>query len=387
MYTVLTSDLHLHPHRIGSRGAGLDRLDDGLRVLDDSLALAQQWQASWVMLGDFKLPRTFWPQNALTGAYAVLTRYPTVPKLLLAGNHDGHGTWGSGLRPFRNLPQTRIIDTPQLLRLPGFGLVACWPGNRSFDEFPAFRRQALARRVKVLFTHVMLSTALVGTTVLPGKGIPLWAIGRRRPFDLIVSGDIHTGQRLVQYGSARPFWSPFRILARVEQAEHGYLVRRAGPWGGDVIYPGSPYQQSWGEQADWPKGVLRVECASGRLWLHPSRAPRFRLIDWRLIEWPRVTLVAAAAWQDDIVRVMPGPWAADPRAGAILERIRERSGARCFEVMLPPPVSRSGRLAVDPTLSTRQLLEAYITTRADSDVPLGQLLQAGLELVEPPGDA
>jgi len=254
---VATADVHLHPYRVCSRDGGHDRLMDGLSVLRQSLELARKHQAVWLMCGDFKQPKTNWPQEALTGAHEVLRAFGDVTKVMVAGNHDARGQGGSGLAPFADV--AHVVHEQGILELPRGGpVIACFPWDSNLDSSSV---QKMVRVADLVAAHAFLQGIVIGPedAHLGGKGVP---IGRYGAFKVAVFGDIHKGQ-----WRSNGVWTPFPM--------NGGIVREAGPWRGEVFYPGSPYQINWGERNDPAKGALVLDLETGEAVLHPLKAPRF----------------------------------------------------------------------------------------------------------------
>ena len=260
---VVTADCHIHPYKLCSHNNGADRLRDGLGVLNWSLQLAERESAVWVMAGDFKQPKTNWPQEALTGAHEILRRYPDVTKIMVAGNHDAYGLGGSGLAPFRDVASIVEGEAEQvgdLLCVPfGADLKAVKPNNNNLP----------------IIAHAFIKGAFIGPEDfrLPGKGVDLADYGQ---FPVAFFGDIHKAQ--VRHAS-----DPLRgRMAYWQPIESAGTIRTKGPWRGEVYYPGSPYMQNWGERNDRVKGVLLVDLKTGIVQMMKSpnaSAPRYVQIE------------------------------------------------------------------------------------------------------------
>jgi DNA repair exonuclease SbcCD nuclease subunit len=256
---VVTADVHIHPWPICSRDHGGDRLRDGLSVLEQSLKLAAKHDAAWIMAGDFKQPKTNWPQEALTGAHEILRLFPGVTKFMLMGNHDALGLGGSGLAPFKDCA-TVIESEAEEHR----GIL--------FVPFGADLTAVKKNKHLPIVAHAFLKGAFIGPEDFrkPGAGADLEDYG---PFPVAFFGDIHKAQFRVPADPTtgrKPSWLP------IEQAG---LVRGKGlggpGWKGEVFYPGSPYMQNWGERNDGVKGFLLADLKSGQVDMIESFAPHF----------------------------------------------------------------------------------------------------------------
>lgn len=265
MKLVCVADAHLHPFRVCSTDGGHDRLLDGLSVLRQSLALARDLGAVWVMAGDFKQPKTSWPQEALTGAHALLREYSDVAKVMVAGNHDAEGIGGSGLAPFKDV--ATVVESPQIVTPREDLELVCAPWNADRKTVRTLINARAVHQRSVLVAHGYLQGCMLGpeSTRLSDKGIPLEEYG---DFKVAIFGDIHKGQWR-RPGDAKKR-TPAAWLA-YDKAQ----VRAGGEWKGEVYYCGSPYQQNWGERNDPAKGALVVDLATGYIALKELKAPKF----------------------------------------------------------------------------------------------------------------
>jgi DNA repair exonuclease SbcCD nuclease subunit len=335
---VATSDLHVHPFRVGSANGGRDRLQDGLSAMRQSLDVARREGCTWVFCGDLKMPKNVWPQDALNGVINLLYEYDDVEKLMVPGNHDGlFGEFGSGLAPFRSL--TTVHDKPFV-----GDCLAVWPyGGKRLGELPEFLKRAeQMQRPRILLAHLMFRGVALGPTDahLPQAGSPVDAFGIGDVFDLAVVGDIHKGQIYLSTSAKRPTrsWKSFTDYGQRVYA--GGVVPIRGPrpgksaWAGEVIYPGSPYQQSWGEVNEWPKGSVVVDVATGEVTLAVSTSPRFRSFEIETMDELRGMADTLASedriqLEGDIVRLhVADSVLSDRGAAKIVELIRSESKAR-----------------------------------------------------------
>lgn len=383
MRIVVTADLHVHPYRMHSADGGRDRLTDGLSVLTQTLVQARKHKAMWVFLGDLKVPKTFWPQEALTGCLDVLRKFPDVEKIMLPGNHDGDGPHGSGLEPFAD-QTTTIIREPTVLR----GGLAAVPFGTPIDKRAELIAEAKAVGCRVLLTHGFLAGVFLGAadTRLPGKGMTLdeWGIGDI--FSVAFFGDIHKGQRLVRQTNHAPCWISYsessgtlkpRSIRKgkiaIENLEYGAgvplapVVRDPASWRGEVFYPGSPYQQSWGEVNDGMKGSLLVDLETGGVQLLPCFAPRFVLV-----EDPTGSDEELACIRGNFVRVV----------GECLppEFAERRPRSLQFIKRQAPTVVQ--RAEVHAGLAVEDMLERYVEARPLEGFKPDLVLSAGRKMVK-----
>lgn len=376
---VFTADLHVHPYKLESRDGGVDRLADGLSALRQTLDYARQRGATWVFGGDAKVPRRSWPHDALTGWLDVLKLYPDVEKVFVAGNHDGDGEWGSGLRPFA--PYGAVVDRPTIS-----GGVAYWPASAPQGDLEAFLGDAAAS-ADVLVGHGYVAGAKTGPEDFRApSSLTLERLGllaSRPRFRVALFGDVHKGQILVRGKRGRtPEWSPFTAFPRGALAGEVPL-RGAGEWRGEVVYPGSPYAQNWGEREDGPKGCLLVDLESGEVTFLPVRGPRYLLYDWR--EEPARQRVADAVrdWPENFVRVLVGDWYGDEREAEINGR---RGAERSFEVVVTRARRVEQRAEIHGGMSEDELLRAYVRARplqsAGVAVDEDQCVAAGAALLK-----
>lgn len=380
MNIVCTADLHLHPWRLCSLDGGKDRLRDGLSVLRQTLGFAQERGCPWVFAGDMKVPKLSWPQEALTGALELFDEYADVEKLMIPGNHDGDASHigGSGLAPFHK--HAMVVEKPCVVELSGGELaVAPWQAKRSLEGMVS---EAAKRRVRVLLSHGFLAGTLLGPdeTRLPGKGLALADLGIGEAFDLALMGDVHKGQRLVQRRNHPPTWESWAVLAKPGKSPR---VRAPAPWGGEVVYAGSPYQQTWGERNDGPKGAILVDLQSGAIDLLETVAPRYRLVELPELKFDAMerVLKQAGAWQGDFVLARISEVALRGAGQGFVEKLREASQARWFHVAPIRGKKTEQRSEVHMGMGQRELLEAYMKARPyEGPVPAPQILAAGLQL-------
>lgn len=388
---LCSADWHVHPHRLQSQDNGRDRMQDGLSALDQSLSLAQEHDAAWVGCGDFKQPRTIWPQEALNGIRDAFLRYPSVPKLLIPGNHDGLGEWGSGLAPFREL--ALVVEQPSFIDVVGGRplkdcMLACWPWGSPEEHRARFLDDARACPVApILLSHGFLAGVFLGPddVRLPGVGLTLAQFGMAEQpfaFDAAVFGDIHKGQMLVR-GPKQPMrWVPYTDVAEPTGLTND--LRSVGPWRGEIFYPGSPYQQSWGEVNEWPKGCLLMEPGTGSVRLLSLKSPRYWDLEMDVIQLERSG--SDGRYRDGFVRLTVPLLAHDDpgKAAALAERAHERWAPRTFQVSFPrTQAERVLRSDLHAGMSTEQLLTGYIEARPpEEDLPVPFVLEAGRRLVQ-----
>jgi DNA repair exonuclease SbcCD nuclease subunit len=366
MRLLLTADWHIHPHRVGSRNGGIDRLDDGINALVESFKLANHLHAVWVGLGDFKMPRTSWPQDALIRTLDAFRAANYIEKYMIAGNHDWKSAHGTGLAPFRDVSATtRVIETPELVSL-GDHVVAMWPywilesDASQRRDWTAALEDAQHEEATVLLSHGFMAGVILGPddARLPGKGLKLADVGSPNPFKLVCLGDIHQAQML----SGKPAkWRKIDGSA--------FEVRSKGKWSGEIIYPGSPYAQNWGER-NTQKGALLVDLDSGEITFHTLPGPRFLLVDWTGRE-------EAGCWRDDVVRLRTDRAMTSKEA----ETIREHSGARILEVIYEKKSIAKSRTELHAGMSVDEILTVYVKARPAEGLPSTKLLKAGKDLL------
>lgn len=337
MKFILTSDIHLHPFRQCSRNAGLDRLEDGLSAMKQTLQVARRRKCQWVFLGDLKHIKHMWHQQALNNALELLDNFSDVSKMMVHGNHDGMAG-GSGLEPFRSVNKTDIFVEPEIVSGDGYGFesFAVWPHQKDLSGLPAFIKKAKDAKIKILFAHIFISGSQVSSTNVPVvKGTMLSEIGisdvkSANVFTWAFLGDIHRQQ----------------------------IVPGSGKHG-TAIYPGAPLGLNWGERGK--KGALYIDTK------HPPLvedimidSPQFVVLDWtdRAIE--NAVGDERYTWPGDFVRI----FVSQDAKRDVLEKIRKQSEARWFETIVrreKPSVEK--RSAIHSGMTNRQLLDEYIKSR------------------------
>jgi len=353
---VCVADVHLHPRKLLSRDGGHDRLMDGLGVLRQSLEVARHLEATWVMAGDFKDPKTSWPQSALTGAHEILRAYDDVQKIMLAGNHDAEGVGGSGLAPFKDCAD--VIDKAHLAIEygPPNTRIVFAPWNADLGEV---RKMVAKNPGAILVGHAFLQGCMLGPEdARIAKGVPLEAYGN---FSFAVFGDVHKGQ---WREPGAPFATANNVIKARPAIWHAYAgaqVREPGPWAGEVFYCGSPYQQNWGERNDPRKGALVVDVATGAVEMHELKAPTFHHLE--LDEAGLRTFVetsAHQAYEGGFVRIVftgaPGP---------ILDKAKKIGDAfRSFQIIpRRPPQKSEVRAELHAGMPMSELLRNYVEAR------------------------
>lgn len=362
MRSVIISDEHIHPYRECSQDGGADRLADGLGVMGQSLDLAVARNCDWTHLGDLKLTRGIWHQEALSGLLDLFgaSRYARVRKRMLPGNggHDGVGTketGAGGYDPFR--PLAEVIDAPQVDQE-----VAWWPWcppHLVADRLPDFLAAARQARVRICCGHAMLLGSKLGpAAVTVDAGLPLTAFGlvgrpEKRVFDWAFFGDVHTGQML---------GDPKRRTAAA------------------VYLPGSPYAQNWGER-ELDKGCLYVDTVKGIVERIPLQAPRFHILDYPATA---ATRKRAPVQPGDFVRVLTEHAMTEEQE----QELRALWRPRFLRVIVVPPArpahDGTGRRSRAHAAMTREaLLDEYLDAFDPPEgVTVAAVRQAGLRLLK-----
>lgn len=338
MKAIIIADAHVHPWRDCSRNGGADRLADGLSVVLQSLELARTHVCKWVSLGDIKLLRGIWPQDALSGLLHLMREYPDVKKVMLPGNggHDGVGTKATGeggYDPFRGY--ATIMDTPRV-----DGGTAWWPWQPQHAA-PALLASLLddARRsrVRIVCGHAMFSGSVVGTADFKlEKGYALSDFGlsgtkSERVFDWGFFGDVHKRQVL------------------------GDVTQKAAA---AVYVPGSPYAQNWGE-LELDKGCLFVDLARGVVEPIPLIAPRYHVITVADGTSMRDVQRQTDVHVGDFVRLVTEA----PVRAVALEALRAAWKPRVLETGVLPqsaPVTGARRSAAHGAMTRGELFNEYI---------------------------
>lgn len=351
---VVTADVHIHPFKVCSNDAGADRLRDGLSALRQGLEIARRRGATWVMAGDFKQPKTNWPQEALTGAHEILREYDDVQKVMIAGNHDAMGLGGSGLAPFKDCATVVEWEAQQVDDL------LCVP-------FGADLAPVKPNKHLVIIGHAFLQGVFIGpeSIRLPAKGVPVSDYGA---FPVAFFGDIHRAQFR---RSADPMAGRAAAWQTINSAGP---VRIKGPWFGEVYYPGSPYQQNWGERNDGPKGVLVADLKRGSVEMVALDAPRFVHVELEDCEALPQELFNR---EKDFVRILTD---SAKRTQAAIEA--KGLTFRWAQIIERPQVERrAARSTINAAMDRDEMLAEYMKARPVPDgVDPAQCLEAGRRL-------
>ena len=153
----------------------------------------------------------------------VLTAHEQTQIIILVGNHDQSGDYADGahaLSVFKRIRKKNlhIVDSPRNL-----GIIGYMPYVHSNDQFLEYARSLHSNGAKVLVSH----TTYQGSKFESGIYAPDGVDPEQLPFDLLISGHIHSRQRFV---TSR---------------------------GQSVIYPGTSRWDS-GSDANEPKGLWLV---------------------------------------------------------------------------------------------------------------------------------
>lgn len=358
---VLTSDIHLHPFRQCSVNAGMDRLEDGLSAMRQTLEEAQKRKCHWIFLGDLKQIKNMWHQKALNNALEMMDEFSDVHKIMVHGNHDGMGG-GSGLVPFRSASMTDVFDEPEIIYGDdyGFPTFAVWPHQTNTEFLPGFIKKAKEAKAKILFAHIFISGSQVSSTNVPiVKGTMLSEIGissvkSDNVFDWAFLGDIHRQQ----------------------------IVPGSGKHG-TAMYPGAPLGLNWGERGE--KGALYVDLAKGQVEPVKIDAPQFVVLDWTGKDIAKAIGDERYTWPGNFVRI----YISSVVKPKVIEDIRKQSQARWFEIVVrreKPDVEK--RSEIHSGMTTNEMLNEYIQARPlqrgnqNRIIPKKKLLEIGKKLLE-----
>jgi len=335
---IHTADWHLHRFRSCSKNNGLDRLNDGLSVVEQIFDYASEYECPIVVAGDLKQQKGTWDQLALSGLIDICERHSHVQVLALSGNgnHDGTGketTGESALAPLRL--HMRCHSEPFVGRLDIFDEmpIALWPWQPTLEALPQFLRDAEFHGARILFGHGMFEGSAVGPIEYRPSGAPLKLSDfglsgppKNRKFDAAFFGDVHKKQKL-----------------------------------GGVYYCGSPYAQNWGER-EIDKGVYFVEidwnAEKGRIDSIKAtelriKAPRYRVID---LSKRLPSKVPWGKFKDDFVRVLVP-------VGMSLntEQVQEETKARWLEFRPIRKVQKIERKEeINAAMSPVDIIEGYV---------------------------
>jgi DNA repair exonuclease SbcCD nuclease subunit len=384
---VVCADLHIHPYKLCSNDGGRDRLADGLSALEQSLQLALEQNALWVFAGDMKQPRTIWSQEAQNGVLDCFRRFEAVPKLLLPGNHDGPRLpGGSGLQAFASEHNCKLVEKPTLL--PGWAPgLAVWPCEADEAGLENFVEQAVKNGCHLLLSHGLLEGCRLSPDIKAPTGLTpeRFGIGKASPaFALSIFGDVHRGQ-IFREQRKQWRWEPFDELLQFHAGQDATDLRIAKSFNGQIIYPGDPYQQNWGEAGESPKGVLLVEPDEQNVYFSPISGPEFIVADWT--EATSDAFEAsfeklAKGWQGNFVKLILAPWGSERSIQSLLKNVKERFGIRSFQCIVQRPVTVETRSAVHAAMDKPQLLREFMTARPPEDgLDREAMLTAGIRLM------
>lgn len=380
---VFTADTHIHPFKLCSNNGGRDRLEDAIAVLEQTFELCREYNATWIFAGDMKQPRTTWHQEALNLSLDVFDKYADIPKLMIPGNHDGPQLpGGSGLLPFASKPNTFVFETPKIILGKHFNL-AFWPCDYDESGLHPFLTAAGSSHPEkmILVSHGMLTGCRLSPDI-PGEGIPLSKFRLdKKLFRLAVFGDIHRGQI---YNGKK--WTAWDELLKNPDRDPAIALGKLNH--GDIIYPGSPNQQNWGERKE-PKGGLVITFPGWVGRVHLFDSPRFILRDWtdsmqeEILGYisPSYDKLAMETLAGNFVRFILPAACAERSFQEALAAFVGRHKMHSFEAIIQRAEGSAARTEIHAAMTPEKLLEEYIKARPPAEgLDKKAVLQAGLKL-------
>lgn len=358
MRAVITADIHLHPHRQCSQNSGVDRIEHGLKALEQTLQAAKERSCPWIFLGDLKHVRGVWHQYALNWAFEIICgHFRDVKKIMVHGNHDGTAG-GSGLRPFAEAEaNVKLCEAPTVLSFDTEN-VAVWPWKSDLRFLPELLSRARQENARILLGHIFLKNSVVGPNDRPlMQGTALHEIG-------LTGGD-----------GKEPLFK-WAFLGDVHKAQ---VVPGSGGENGTAIYPGSPLAHNWGE-TELDKGCLYVDTSQNLVEHIPIQAPKFRVVDWTK-DQPARAPKEIAEWKGDFVKLL----LEKDLNPLVLEKIKEASGARWFKAYVQKAEKKmETRSEVHAGMSVQEMLNEYMRVRPLEKIqsPEKVVLNVGLKLLE-----
>jgi hypothetical protein len=172
-----------------------------------------------------------------------------------------------------------------------------------------------------------------------------------------------------------PTWLPYP-----NEERDGVKIRGGAPFGGEVFYCGSTYQQNWGERNDPPKGALVVDLATGAVELWPLRSPRYHHLE--LDEDGLRTFVETSvrqAYAGGFVRVV---YTGKPCAALDAARVLGDSNEfRSFQVITRRAERSVARAELHAGMPMGEILRNYIAARPPANLDPARALEALTRLV------
>lgn len=360
MKFLFTADLHIHPYREYSTNNGVDRLQDGLSILEQLCQLAGHHQCPLVIGGDLKALKDKWYDAVLNGYLDCFSRHHDIPIYIIPGNHDGVKGEPSGLEAFRHT-QNVVIFTKPVVTSNGFGKpILFYPWSPDWHDLPNMVTEAKQAKAEVIISHAFIEGAKVGASDFrPKRGASLASFGleHNRVFPWGFFGDIHKQQCLIQRFQTDRKGKPFVT--------------------GEVWYAGSPYAQRK-DEIETDKGALLVDMNAPRVVTPiPLKAPQFLRFD--LTVTTDLNAQKLAKQKGNFVDVI-APHNVDP---LILERLRKVLEPRTFYVHTQPPKKATAKRAeVHAGMSNTELVKNYLKAKTLPDgVPVTMLEKAGIMLM------
>ena len=207
MRLIVCSDVHAHPWAAyskpttwrGHRGVN-SRLALTLDALDESLAEAREYGATWICAGDIVHTAGLVQNKVLNYLIEVLNGYPDVMKLAVWGNHDSRGkgrdpvtasetamhALQQAVTKFRMLDNETWSPSPDGLRIYGSGAQPHWS---QVQMPPAF--------VDVMILHGTINQSRLPTGFLLESSMGPKALLEHT--NLVIAGDVHHPD-LVDFG-------------------------------------------------------------------------------------------------------------------------------------------------------------------------------------------
>jgi DNA repair exonuclease SbcCD nuclease subunit len=212
MSVVIYSDIHVHPHKAGSRQleSGISsRLQDCIDVLDQVYTYAHENGITKVLFaGDLFHTRRAVDTSAFNAVYARMAHWADQGILTIAipGNHDCYDRRGGGIHSLEPLCDIiQVIDSPQWVRLSKDTYAICMPYVHERAAFVEALNTAIDARPKRANRAVgMFHQAIHGGVLNAGKIAhhhdgPI-QVSDLRPdvLDRVFLGDFHIPQCLLE---------------------------------------------------------------------------------------------------------------------------------------------------------------------------------------------
>jgi len=327
MKIAIFSDLHVHAYKEFARvleNGRNSRLEHTLKVFRRIRRYCKEHDIKYVLFGgDLFHKKHTLPVSTYQAVYEELLKFSEdkLTLVLLVGNHDQATVDGRihALKSFGAIPRVVVADTVTEVTFDSFS-VWCVPYMEDHQAFVAGMQEG-ERSNRILLAHGAINGAKTGPVEYQPEH-PVSVDDVPMAYDFRFFGHYHKRQKM-----ANRCW-----------------------------YIGSPLQHSRGEANDGEKGFLVYDTATKKFRVETLRFPEFVTLRWD---------GALDGVKGQFVDIHFDPEVYD---GEEVSRLTLEAGAEAVNlvpIVKAPEATEERRLEVDPSMSPRKLISAYVKRYAD----------------------